>query len=81
LRQPHVAAEKQWKIAQMDVTTAFLHGELEEEIYREPPEGFPNSNNQVCRLKKSLYGLKQSPRCWNSKFTDFMKKNGFTQGR
>jgi transposase InsO family protein len=74
------AAEKQWNIAQMDVKTAFLHGELEEEIYMEPPEGFPNSDNQVCRLKKSLYGLKQSPRCWNSKFTDFMKRNDFTQG-
>jgi hypothetical protein len=75
-----LAAERQWNINQMDVKTAFLHGDLEEEIYMEPPEGFPNKDNHVCRLQKSLYGLKQSPRCWNSKFTEFMKRNNFKQG-
>ena len=52
------------KIHQMDVKTAFLNGELEEEIYMEQPEGFivPGQENKVCRLVKSLYGLKQTPK-------------------
>ena len=45
----------------MDVKTAFLHGELEETIYMHQPEGFVEDNTKVCLLKKSLYGLKQSP--------------------
>ncbi|KAE8666201.1 Retrovirus-related Pol polyprotein from transposon TNT 1-94 [Hibiscus syriacus] len=64
----------------LDVKTAFLHGDLEEEIYMRQPEGFikADKKNLVCRLKKSLYGLKQAPRQWYKKFDNFMGSNGFT---
>ena len=61
----------------MDVKVAFLNGELEEEIYMEQPEGYVENPNMVCKLRKSLYGLKQSPRCWNAKFCDFMESQKF----
>lgn len=67
-----------WELEQMDVTTAFLHGELEEQIYMRQPEGFEeDKENKVCLLKKSLYGLKQSPRQLNKKFHKFMCKIGY----
>ncbi|WVZ64637.1 hypothetical protein U9M48_014131 [Paspalum notatum var. saurae] len=63
----------------LDVKTAFLHGELEEDIYMDQPEGFvvPGKEDLVCRLKKSLYGLKQSPRQWYKRFDSFMISQGF----
>eukprot|EP00253_Pinus_taeda_P004760 PITA_04760 len=59
----------------MDVKTAFLHGDLEEEIYMKQPEGFAMKGKKelVCKLKKSLYGLKQSPRMWYQKFDTFIR--------
>ena len=53
-------------VHQMDVKTAFLNGDLDEEIYMEQPEGFviPGQENKVCRLKKSIYGLKQASKDW-----------------
>ena len=60
------------EIHQMDVKTAFLNGDLEEEIYLEQPEGFivPGQEQKVCRLIKSLYGLKQAPKQWHAKFDE-----------
>src|SRR5579859_3643722 len=66
----------------MDVVTAFLAGDLEEEIYMEQPEGFEVGSMEddlVCRLKKSLYGLKQAPRVWNHKIRHYLKSIGFDQ--
>lgn len=65
----------------MDITTAFLNGDLEEEVYMKQPEGFTNKGQEhlVCRLKRSIYGLKQSPRCWNQTLNTQLKKMGFVQ--
>ena len=56
------AAAQDWEIEQMDVKTAFLYGDLDEEIYIEQPEGSEDGTDRVCLLKKALYGLKQSLR-------------------
>ncbi|KAL0423112.1 UNVERIFIED_CONTAM: Retrovirus-related Pol polyprotein from transposon TNT 1-94 [Sesamum radiatum] len=63
----------------MDVKTAFLHGDLDEQIHMCQPSGFIDKEkpNHACLLKKSLYGLKQSPRQWNKKFDLFMKSLKF----
>ena len=59
-----------------------MHGDLQEEVYLELPPGcklHTKGNKQVCRLKKSLYGLKQSPRAWFGRFTSFMRSIGYKQ--
>jgi len=62
----------------MDVVSDFLKGELDEEIYmQQPPEYFKSGQEElVCKLRKSIYGLKQSPRCWNAKLSDHLKSLG-----
>ena len=75
-----LVAENQWEVFQMDVNNAFLHGDLEEEVYMKLPPGFRHTHpNKVCRLRKSLYGLKQAPRCWFKKLSDALLKFGFIQ--
>lgn len=66
-------------LEQMDVKTAFLHGELDEMIVMAQPEGYvnPEKADYVCHLKKSLYRLKQSPRLWYLRFDMFMSEHGF----
>ncbi|GJQ95323.1 retrotransposon protein, putative, ty1-copia subclass [Tanacetum coccineum] len=78
-----IAAYYDYEIWQMDVKTAFLNGYLNEEVYMEQPEGFVNPKypNRVCKLKRSIYGLKQASRQWNKRFDDEIKKFGFTQNR
>ena len=74
-----IVALLDYELEKLDVKTAFLHGELEEDIYMDQPEGFvvPRKENLVCRLKKSLYGLKQSLRQWYKRFDSFMLSHGF----
>ena len=66
----------------MDVVTTFLNRILEEDIYMQQPAGYvqPGKEKMVCKLKKSLYGLKQSPRCWNKEFKEHMESANFKQG-
>ena len=65
-----IAAARKWEVHQMDVHNAFLHGDLEEEVYMRLPPGFTHSDpRKVCRLRKSIYGLRQAPRCWFSKLS------------
>ncbi|GJV96650.1 putative RNA-directed DNA polymerase [Tanacetum coccineum] len=74
-----LAASLILEVEQMDVKTAFLHGDLDKEIYMEQPEGFQvkGKEDYVCRLQKSLYGLKQAPRQWYKKFESVIGKQGF----
>ena len=60
-----------------------MHGSLEEEVYKEIPPGYGNVNeeNKVCRLKKAMYGLKQSPRAWFGRFTQAMVSLGYRQSQ
>ena len=69
------------KLHQMDITTAFLNGNLKEEVYMKQSEGFLaiGQEHLVCRLRKSIYGLKQSPRCWNQALDAQLKLMGFKQ--
>jgi hypothetical protein len=74
-----ITAYYDYEIWQMDVKTAFLNGNLEEDVYMTQPEGFVSSvgPNKVCRLQKSIYGLKQASRSWNICFDETIKKFDF----
>ncbi|GIL72143.1 hypothetical protein Vretifemale_2470, partial [Volvox reticuliferus] len=73
-----VAAAKGMPIHQLDVSTAFLNGELEEELWMQQPPGYESKDpNQACRLKRSIYGLKQAPCCWYVKLVAALDKLGF----
>ena len=69
------------ELEQLDVKTTFLHGDLDEEIFMEQPEGFIQNRNKrfVCKLRKSLYGLRQSSRQWYKNFDSFMVSQGYTR--
>ncbi|CAI7855088.1 unnamed protein product [Closterium sp. NIES-54] len=71
------AANRGWKIKQMDITTAFLNGIILEELYMLQPEGLDDGSGRVCRLKKAIYGLKQAPRAWYHKLEETLLAGGF----
>ena len=70
-----LASHKNFNVYQMDVKSSFLNGNLEEEVYIEQPEGFDLSDNKdyVCKLKKSLYGLKQTLRAWYARLDTYLQ--------
>ncbi|RVW74496.1 Retrovirus-related Pol polyprotein from transposon RE1 [Vitis vinifera] len=76
-----LAANLDWPLHQFDVKNAFLHGDLEEDIYMDIPSGYVanTEGNIVCKLQRTLYRLKQSPRAWFGRFSTAMKKYGFQQ--
>ncbi|XP_074374435.1 uncharacterized protein LOC141714838 [Apium graveolens] len=76
-----LAANLDWPLHQLDIKNAFLNGDLKEEIYMELPPGFKSVGKirQVCKLKKTIYGLKQSPRGWFERFTKVVRQQGYKQ--
>lgn len=78
-----LAANFYWPLHQLDVQNSFLNGELEEEVFMSLPPGFGEGigRNKVCRLNKSLYGLKQSPRVWFERFGTLVKGLGYIQSQ
>ena len=74
-----IAAARKMSIHQMDVKTAFLNGDIDEDIYMRQPPGFKNKvlPDHVCKLNRCIYGLKQAPRMWNLKLDEFLVKEGF----
>ena len=77
-----IPASQSWRLHQMDVKNAFLHGDLQEEIYMKLPSGMTTSSpHDVCKLMRSLYGLKQAPRAWFEKFRSTLLSFSFTQSQ
>ncbi|BBN70142.1 RmlC-like cupins superfamily protein [Prunus dulcis] len=77
-----LAAAQDWSLHQLDVNNAFLHGDLHEEIYMSPPPGLQRQGeNLVCRLNKSLYGLKQASRQWFAKFSTAIQTAEYVQSK
>jgi hypothetical protein len=76
-----IAVHFHWPIRQLDVSNAFLHGFLEEEVFMEQPKGFVDDTkpDYVCRLHKSLYGLKQAPRAWFCRLSQQLLELGFQE--
>lgn len=78
-----LAANFDWPIHQLDIKNAFLNDELQEEVFMCQPPGYEDKQNGkiVCKLNKSLYGLKQSPRAWFDRFSKVIQKSGYIQGQ
>lgn len=77
-----ISCEMGFKLYQMDVKSVFLNGYLQKEVYVEQPKWFidPHHPEHVYRLKKALYGFKQTPRAWSERLTKFLLANGYQRG-
>ena len=77
-----IAASKQLNVKHIDIATAFLHGQISEEIYMRQPKGFvkPHEEHLVCKLQKGLYGLRQAARAWNQELHKMLTQLGYKQG-
>jgi len=78
-----LALQHNWPLRQLDVNNAFLHGSLTEEVYMQQPPGFihPDKPHHVCRLRKSIYGLKQAPQAWYKTLSKFLCDYGFANSK
>ena len=76
-----IAAQKDWRLYQLDVKSTFLNGYLQEKIYVKQPKGFVNEGEEdkVYLLKKAFYGLKQAPRAWYSRINEYLLNLGFVK--
>lgn len=76
-----IAVSKNWKLRQLDVSNALLHGVLEEDVYMGQPLGFKDNEHPdyMCKLRKSIYKLRQSPRAWFCRLRDFLLQIGFKE--
>lgn len=76
-----IASQKNWMITQMDAVTAYLNGTLEEEIFMVQPAGYEDGTEKCCKLKKSIYGLKQAGRVWNEILDKVLKNYGLIRSK
>jgi len=77
-----LATARAWPLFQLDINNAFLHGFIDEKVYMVPPQGYNKAlPGQVCKLRRSLYGLKQASRQWNIELTKFLVGHGFVQSK
>jgi hypothetical protein len=77
-----IAATQNWPLFQLDVNIVFLHGDLHEEVYMQPPHDLHLDHpDLVCKLQRSLYGLKQASRQWNAKLTETLIASNYIQSK
>ena len=76
-----LSVEMDYHVHQMDVTTAYIQGDLLETVYMEQPEMFVDNKNKVCRLRRPIYGLKQSGRAWQHKLSQKLKQIGLDESK
>ena len=78
-----IAVQENWELHHLDVKTAFLNGEIKEDIYITQPEGFfiKRKENHILKLQKAFHGLKQALRAWNSKLNEVLTQKGFVRSK